>query len=204
MGTDKSFANLAHSVATAVRGAKTVTSRAKRHDGFVGIVSLADVGDLISRSRTRAGTDECYAIIDSDRDRWHRDDDDAAWLELANSIAQPANQAEVRELRLRVASLEHQLTHRLSAVEAQVRAGTRRSVADSAATTEPAVRIAAVDPALTYFERRPAEREAYAGKHVAIHREDGIIAHGDSFGDVYAKVKELGQVEQVVFDVVAG
>lgn len=58
------------------------------------------------------------------------------------------------------------------------------------------------DLIVEWISSHPDEMYRHRGMRVAIHPEKGIVASGPDFETVHAKAKELGVLDEVVFDVV--
>lgn len=60
-----------------------------------------------------------------------------------------------------------------------------------------------IDAAERWRRAHPEEIEKHRGRHIAIHPERGIVASSQSLLDLHSRVKELGLLDEVVFDGVA-
>jgi hypothetical protein len=58
------------------------------------------------------------------------------------------------------------------------------------------------DPVSAWMRSHQEELLQYRGQRIAVHPERGVIASGPDLGSVYARVRELGLLDEVVFDTV--
>ena len=58
------------------------------------------------------------------------------------------------------------------------------------------------DAVAEWLEAHQGELRKYQGKRIAVHPEQGIVASGETLGDVYAEVKKLGLLGEVCFSAV--
>lgn len=59
------------------------------------------------------------------------------------------------------------------------------------------------DAVTAWRDQNPEELARYRGMQIAVHPERGIVAYSEDFATLFAEVKRLGLVDQVVFDSVS-